>query len=39
MHNGAKYTPKALDAVITGLQDKGYKIIPISRLIIKGNLL
>lgn len=37
MHNGAKYTPKALDAVITGLQKKGYQIIPISQLIYTGD--
>ena len=35
MHNGAKYTADALDAVITGLQDKGYEIVPISELIYK----
>lgn len=32
-HNGAKYTADALDAVITGLQEKGYEIVPISELI------
>lgn len=37
MHNGAKYTPNALEAVITGLQAKGYEIVPISRLIYKNN--
>jgi polysaccharide deacetylase family sporulation protein PdaB len=37
MHNGAKYTPEALETVITGLQDKGYKIIPISQLIYTGE--
>lgn len=35
MHNGAKYTADALDAVITGLQDKGYELVPISQLIYK----
>ena len=35
MHNGAKYTADALDAVITGLQEKGYEIVPISQLIYK----
>lgn len=34
-HNGAKYTADALDAVITGLQEKGYEIVPISELIYK----
>lgn len=35
MHNGAKYTADALERVITGLQDKGYEIVPISQLIYK----
>ncbi len=35
MHNGAKFTADALDAVITGLQDKGYELVPISQLIYK----
>lgn len=34
-HNGAKYTAEALEAVITGLQEKGYEIVPISELIYK----
>lgn len=33
MHNGAKYTPGALEAVITGIQEKGYELVPVSRLI------
>ncbi|MDF2941825.1 MAG: hypothetical protein K0S01_683 [Herbinix sp.] len=37
MHNGAKYTPDALEAVIVGLQDKGYEILPISQLIYTGQ--
>jgi len=37
MHNGAKFTPDALDAVITGLQEKGYDIVPISQLICTGE--
>lgn len=37
MHNGAKDTPKALQAIITGLQEKGYQIVPISQLIIQGE--
>ncbi|WP_099466942.1 polysaccharide deacetylase family protein [Konateibacter massiliensis] len=36
-HNGAKYTADALDSLITGLQDKGYELVPISQLIIKDN--
>ena len=35
LHNGAKYTPAALDSIITGLQEKGYEIVPISQLIWK----
>ena len=35
MHNGAKYTADALDSVITGFQDKGYELVPISQLIYK----
>ena len=34
-HNGAKYTKDALDAVITGLKEKGYEIVPVSELIYK----
>lgn len=33
LHNGAKYTKDALDAVITGLEQKGYAIVPVSKLI------
>ncbi len=37
MHNGAKYTASALEAVITGLQEQGYELVPISELIIREN--
>lgn len=37
MHNGAKYTPEALEAVILGLREKGYELVPISELIYKEN--
>ena len=37
MHNGGEYTADALEQVITGLQDKGFEIVPISELIIKEN--
>lgn len=37
MHNGAKYTPKALEVVIMGLKDQGYELVPISKLIYRGN--
>ena len=36
-HNGAKYTAQALDAMITGLKEKGYEIVPISELIYTGE--
>lgn len=32
-HNGAKYTADALEKIITGLQEKGYELVPVSRLI------
>lgn len=35
LHNGTKYTKDALEPIIKGLIDKGYKIAPISELIIK----
>ena len=34
-HNDAKYTPEALDAIIKGLKEKGYEIVPLSSLIHK----
>lgn len=34
-HNGAKYTAQALDSLITGLQEKGYELVPISQLIYR----
>ncbi len=36
-HNGAKYTKDALDAMILGLKEKGYEIVPVSELIYKKN--
>lgn len=36
-HNGATYTADALDAMITGLKEKGYKIVPVSELILRDN--
>lgn len=33
MHNGSQYTADALEAVITGLQSKGYEIVKIADLI------
>lgn len=37
MHNGATYTASALDEVITGLEEQGYTIVPISELIIRDD--
>lgn len=37
MHNGAKYTPAALESVIKTLKNMGYEIVPISQLIYKNN--
>ncbi len=37
MHNGAKYTKDALEQVITGLQAKGFEIVPVSQLIYTEN--
>lgn len=37
LHVGAKYTPKALGQIITGLQEKGYEIVPVSELIYTGE--
>ncbi len=34
-HNGAKYTTEVLDELITGLEQKGYEIVPVSELIYK----
>lgn len=36
-HNGAKYTAEALERLITGLQEKGYEIVPVSELIYREN--
>jgi len=37
LHNGAKYTPQALERVIIGLKDQGYELVPISQLIYTGE--
>lgn len=37
MHNGTKYTKKALEPILKGLQDKGYKIVPLSEMLHKEN--
>lgn len=33
-HNGAKYTAEALDTMLSNLEGQGYKIVPISELIM-----
>ena len=37
LHNGAKNTPEALPLVIEGILEKGYEIIPISQILLKGE--
>lgn len=37
MHNGAKYTPAALDTVITNLKAQGYELVPLSQLLLDGQ--
>jgi len=37
LHNGAKYTPDALERIILGLKEKGYELVPISQLIHRGE--
>ncbi len=36
-HNGAKYTADALDEMLTNLENQGYEIVPISKLIMREN--
>ena len=36
-NSGTKYTADALEEVITGLQEQGYEIVPVSELIRKDN--
>ncbi len=37
MHSGAKYTAQSLDAVIRGLREMGYELVPVSQLVCRGN--
>lgn len=37
MHNGAKNTPEALPMIIEMIQSEGYKIVPISQILLKGE--
>lgn len=34
-HCGAKYTPNALNAIISGLKERGYDLVPLSELVIR----
>ncbi|MGB9791069.1 MAG: polysaccharide deacetylase family sporulation protein PdaB [Thermacetogeniaceae bacterium] len=34
-HNNAKYTPQALPIILKSLKEQGYKIVPVSELLIK----
>lgn len=36
-HNDAKYTPQALPTILDELKKQGYKIVPISELIIRDD--
>ena len=36
-HNDAKYTPDALDEILTTLTSEGYTFVPVSELIVKGE--
>lgn len=36
-HNNGKHTAAALEPIITELQSKGYEIVPISELLLKGD--
>ena len=37
LHNGAKNTLEALPLLIEGILEKGYEIIPISQILLKGE--
>lgn len=37
LHNGSKYTRDALDGLLSGLEEKGYSFVPVSKLIYKDN--
>lgn len=37
LHNGAKNTPQALPKIIEAIHSQGYKIVPISKLLPKGE--
>ena len=37
LHNGAKNTPEALPLIIDAIHAQGYKIVPISEILPKGE--
>ena len=37
MHNGAENTPEALPMIIEMIKSEGYKIVPISQILLKGD--
>ena len=37
MHNGSENTANSLDMIITNIQNKGYKIVPVTELIYTEN--
>ena len=37
LHTGTKYTAEALESMITGLQEKGYEVVPVSELIYQSD--
>ena len=37
LHNGAKNTPEALPMIIEGIRAKGFEIVPISQILLKGE--
>jgi peptidoglycan/xylan/chitin deacetylase (PgdA/CDA1 family) len=36
-HNAGKYTPDALDPLLTTLKQQGYQVVPISELLLSGD--
>lgn len=37
LHNGAKFMPDALEPIIVSLQEQGYEIVPVSKMIYTGQ--
>ena len=36
-HNNAKYTASGLDQILTGLEEKGFTVVPVSELLLEGE--